>query len=149
MSQETQHIILRMDRIGCFKRKCGDYPVIKDTFQKIMNATHKKWNAKKSPPVLHCNRVGFYGHFVVSPNQYSPYEMFNKTKYLKDPKLFPLFQQAVLALWQSKNTTDPKLTAELLAAQNSKQLPRYVIIDQLTWCVQNTPPQFQLYWPSV
>ena len=149
MSQETQHIILRMDRIGCFKRKCGDHPVIKDTFQKIMNATHKKWNAKKSPAILHCNRLGFYGYFEVSSDQYSPYEMFSKTKYLQNPELFPLFQQAVLALWQSKNTTDPKLTAELLAAQNSKKLPRHILIDQLRWCVQNTPPQFQLYWPSV
>lgn len=149
LAQETQHIILRIDKIGGFKRKCGDYPIILDTFQKIMNACHKKWNPKKSPPILHCRRLGQHGCAVVSPNQYSPYELFYKSKYLKDPELFPLFQKAVLALWQSKYTTNPKLQAQLLRDQSSSKLSHQTIIDQLTWCIQNSPPQFQLLWPSV
>ena len=114
-----------------------------------MNACHKQWNPKTSPPILHCNRLGYFGYCQVSPNQYSPYEMFSKTKYLQNPEFFPSFQKAVLALWQCKSTTDPILTAELLKAQNSMKLCRQIIIDQLRWCVQNTPPQFQLCWPSV
>ena len=140
---------MRIDKLGGFKRKCGDYLPIRDTFQKIMNACHIEWHSKKSPPILHCELLGQHKLNIASPNQYSPYEMFSKSKYLSKPELFVLFQKAVLALWQSKYTTNPKLQAQLLKDQTSAELPRAIIIDQLTWCVQNTPPQFQLLWPSV
>ena len=108
-----------------------------------------KWNQKKSPPILHCQRLGQHQITMVSPNQYSPYELFEKSTYLKNPELFPLFQKAVLALWQNKQTTNPSLQSKLLADQKSDKLSHRLIIDQLSWCIQNSPPQFQLLWPSV
>lgn len=115
-----------------------------------MNACHFKWNQKKSPPILHCGRFGQHGLSVVSLNQYSPYELFEKSTYLKNLDYFPIFQKVVLALWQSNQTTNPSLQAKLLEDQKgTDSLSRAIIIDQLSWCIQNSPPQFQLLWPSV
>lgn len=108
-----------------------------------------KWCNTSSPPTLHIRRLGQYGHVHVSRNQYHPYEMYEKSKYLKDESLFPHFQNAVLALWQLKKTRNPRLQHELTKILHQEQLPRAKLIDQLTWCVQMTPPQFQLCWPSV
>ena len=149
IAQETQHIVIRLDDIGAFKRKCGDYRIIKDTFQKIMNACHLKWNILKSPPVLHRSRKGQYNLMTVSPNQYHPYELFFKSKYLHQPKYFKIIQTFVLAFWQTHNTTNPVLIAELLKAQQSDELTRAEIIDQFRWCIQNSAARFQLCWPSV
>ena len=123
--------------------------IIIDTFQKIVNACHFKWDSIKSPPILHRSRKGKYNLATVSMNQYHPYELYSKSKYLTKPESFIIIQQFVLALWQLHNTTNPILTAELLQAQKSDKLSREEIIDQLRWCIQNSEARFQLCWPSV
>ena len=149
LAQEPQHIMIRMETAGAFKRKCGDHLIVRNTFQTIMNAVYIQWDPIKSPPILHRRRKAKNSITTLAYNQYHPYEMFSKTKYLKQPALFPYFRKAMLALWQSRNTKDPLLKAQLLDDQRSKALPRSVLIDQLKYCVQNTPKEFQLCWPSV
>lgn len=108
-----------------------------------------KWNKSKSPPILNTTRVGKYTLFTVSYNQYHPYELFAKSKYLQDPEIFPFFQQFVLSLWQLRYTTSSHLLADLLRQQFNHKISRREMIDELAWCVQNSAPRFQLCWPSV
>ena len=150
IAQETQHILIRLDKAGVFKRKCGDYLCIRESFQKITNALKLKWNAQSSPPVLHTARLCAHGLVKVATNQCHPYELFQKSRYLNDPSLFIHFQSSVLALWQIKNTKEPKLIKDLSKKiYQNQRLSAKMLKDQLTWCVQMSPPQFQLCWPSV
>lgn len=124
-------------------------PIIRDTMQKIVNAAHLKWDGIWSPPVLHTARVDKHGMQKVSEIQLRPYELYEQSIYLSNPIYFKELQRFVLALWQLRFTTDPKLCAELMEKQESKIMTRKEILMQLTWLVQQSAPRFQLCWPSV
>lgn len=114
-----------------------------------MNACRLKWDIH-SPPVLATPRFGQYGRCIVATNQYDPYTMFKNTAFLKQRRLFPYFQKAVFAIWRLDKTKIGKLKAKL--KQDIDQSPHLtidILTAQLRWCIQATPPQFQLSWPSV
>lgn len=124
-------------------------PIIRDIFQKIVNAAHIRWDPEWSPPILKYKRISSTSHQEISQTQLSPYELYQESVYLSNPIYFKELQRFVLALWQDKLTTNTLLAAELLEQQESKLIKRAEIIEHLTWCVQQSPPRFQLCWPSV
>ena len=148
VSQETQHMIIRIEKKGGFKKKCKDYPYIKDTFQKILNDCHKKWDPISSPPIINEPRLDQFKLKEASLKQYAPYDLY-KCSVLRYPVVFKEVQRFVLALWQLKETTNKKLIAELMNAQLSDILSREDIINILKWHVQYSATRFQLCWPSV
>ena len=148
VSQETQHMIIRINKKGGFKKKCKDFPYIKNTFQQIMNECSKRWNVIKSPPIINEPRMDQFNLQQSSPMQYEPYELY-KRSVLRDPMIFKEVQRFVLALWQLKETTDPKLIAELKEKQLSDKLSIKEILNILKWHVQHSAPRFQSCWPSV
>ena len=107
------------------------------------------WDPIHSPPLLHVERNGQFGLIPVTINQYHPYELVAKSKHLNQPNLFPLFANAVQSSWRLKNAYNQRLKGELKRDIGTAELPKDVLIEQLRWLVQNCPPQFQLYWPSV
>lgn len=148
VSQETQHIMIRLAKAGAFKKKCRDYNFIRLGFQEITNAAHLKWDETKSPPIINKCRFGPFGT-KVSEIQLDPYKLYDQCNYLKDDAIFSEIQRFVLALWQSVKTTDPKLNAELLRKQKSDKFSRKQFKQILTYLVQSTPPRFQLAFFSV
>lgn len=144
-------MLIRLDNFGAFKRHHADYRFIRQMFQEIIKAARIKYCIKNSPETLHTVRLGQYQVFEVSRNQYSPYELFKKSHWLKDPKYDAYFMSAVQALWKKPGTNSMALRIELNKKfKNDKfGLNREKLIEILTWCVQNSPPSFQLDWISV
>ena len=124
-------------------------PLVLDTFQKIVNAAHLKWDSVWSPPILHEPRLHIDGLQQVSVTTFAPYELYNKSSFLSNPIYFAELQRFVLALWQLKFTTNKGLVRELLQKQKSKLITKQEMISHLTWLVQHSHPRFQLCWPSV
>lgn len=122
--------------------------MIRDSFQKVCNACHLKWD-KTSPPILNEPRLDDDGLQQISSTQLKPYDLFHQSLYLSNNIFFAELQRFVIALWRDKFTTDRMLCAELLEQQQSNLMTRKDIINHLTWCIQQTPPRFQGSWISV
>lgn len=149
VAQDGQHIIIRLDQKGAFKRKCGDYKILRQSFQTIMNNCRIIWDKYKSPPILHTTRKGLHNLVCVQPNIYSPYEAFEKSKYLNNAAHFKSIQNVVLSLWQLKETKSLRLINELRRNMINQQLSKHEVIQQLKWMIQHSHPRFQLHWISV
>ena len=112
------------------------------------NACPIEWD-KTSPPILNEPKIDSEGMQIISNTELDPYKLFEESLYLSNPKYFKEIQRWVIALWQLEETSDEMLIAELLQQQQSNIMTTLDIIKQLTWCIQQTPPRFQLCWIGV
>ena len=114
--------------------------------REIIKAIRNTFNINKVPPV--CGNAS-----GIQVPKYAPYDLIDKTprKLFQDKKYYNVMKHVVRTHYKLKATRDKKLISALI-----KDKYKYVNIlsmqqirEELTFCVQHSPNEFQLVWSSI
>ena len=135
-----------MRKAAIFQMTHSDAIWIMCNVRKIIQSIRTVWKVNESPPV-----IGPVMHGKTVRVYYDPIQLIKSRPIINDKSKRQAISHFLNCHYQLKATKDDTLIDKLIQQQYKYQsiISRNEIIEELSYCIKHSPPEFQLCWSSV